>query len=122
MNTTTAVVAWLGGGTGVAALITAIALLLKARPESRKTNADAAKVIQDASADWVKGVREDMAALRSRVAELEQAQRAQAARDASQATRLRLHERWDQRIAEQVREFGGSVSDPPPLYPDPAAA
>ncbi len=121
MNTTS-FVAWLGGGTGVAALITAIVLLVKARPENRKINADAAKVIQDASADWVKGVREDMAALRSRVAELEQTQRAQAAREASQAARLRLHERWDQRIVEQVHEFGGTVADPPPLYPDPAAA
>jgi hypothetical protein len=118
----TSVAAWLGGGTGLAALITALVLLVKARPENRLKNAEAAQVIQDASADWVKGVREDMSALRGRITELETAQRAQEARDAAQATRLRFHERWDRNIAEQVRELGGHVSDPPPLYPDPTAA
>ena len=32
----------------------------------------------------------------------------------------RVHERWDASVASQVRQLGGTVEDPPPLWPDPA--
>lgn len=127
--TPTTVAAWLGGGTGLAALITALVLLVKARPENRLKNAEAAKVIQDASADWVLGVSEDLKALRAsdrtlraKVATLEQERDQRKRRDDLQERRLRKHETWDRNVAEQLRELGGSVTDPPPLYPDPTAA
>jgi hypothetical protein len=32
---------------------------------------------------------------------------------------LRTHQRWDVDVARQVRELGGDVADPPPLFPAP---
>lgn len=34
-----------------------------------------------------------------------------------QVVLLRQHQKWDNRVARQVRELGGEVEDPPPLYP-----
>lgn len=111
----TEVAAWIGAVAGLGGVGTTAAMLLKARPEGRKTNADAAKVIQDASADWVQSVSDELKELKREVVTLKR-EREQDQR------RLRVHERWDNAMADQVRQLGGIVSDPPPLYPDPTMA
>lgn len=114
-----ALIAAVGGTAGIASFI-------KARPEAKKLDADTAKVIQETSADMIKtvreSVREDMAALRSRVAELEQDRKDRVRLDEMQIRRLRVHQSWDEQIARKLRELGEDISDPPPLYPDPTAA
>lgn len=117
---------WIGGLFAAVGGTAGIAAFIKARPEAKKLDADAAKVIQETSADMVKSVREsvreDMAALRSRIAELEQDRRERDLRDRMQYQRLRVHQSWDEQIARKLRELGEEISDPPPLYPDPTLA
>lgn len=117
---------WVGGLFAAVGGTAGIAAFIKARPEAKKLDADAAKVIQETSADMVKSVREsvreDMAALRARVAELEQDRKDRDRRDEMQYRRLRVHQTWDEQIARKLRELGEDISDPPPLYPDPSLA
>lgn len=118
----TEIAAWIGAAAGLGGVGTTFGMLFKAKSESRKTNADAdkskadaVKVIQDASAGWVQSVSEELRELRREVAALRRE------RDHDHR-RLRIHERWDIDMAHQVRQLGGHVTDPPPLYPDPTAA
>lgn len=113
---------WIGAIIGAGGLGTGVVALLKAKPEARKITADAAQVIQDASADWVLAVSEDLKELRRKVAVLEKERADRERYDVVQERRLRIHERWDIDMAEQIRRLGGTVTDPPPLYPDPAPA
>lgn len=117
---------WVGGLFAAVGGTAGIAAFIKARPEAKKLDADAAKVIQETSADMVKSVREsvreDMAALRARVAELEQDRRDRDRRDELHYRRLRVHQTWDEQIARKLRELGEEIGDPPPLYPDPTLA
>lgn len=106
---------WIGAIIGTTGLGTGAVALFKARPEAKKIKADAAQVIQDASADWVTAVSSELKELRLEVAAFRR-EREQDHR------RLRVHERWDTVMADEVRRLGGKVSDPPPLYPDPAPA
>lgn len=113
---------WIGAALGAGGLSGGVLALVKARPEAKRIDADAAKVIQDASAAWVQGVSHDLQELRGKVAALERERREREQRDELQDRRLRVHERWDRNVAEQMRELGAHVSDPPPLYPDPMTA
>lgn len=106
---------WIGALVGAGGLGTGAVALLKAKPEAKKINADAAQVLQDASADWVQAVSDELKELRREVALLKR-EREQDHR------RLRVHERWDNEMADQIRRLGGHVPDPPPLYPDPSMA
>lgn len=112
-------IATIGGGAGIASFV-------RARPEANKIDADAAKVIQETSAEMVRtvreSVREDMVALKARVAELERTLKEREARDVLQDRRLRTHERWDQTVTDRLRGLGQNLPDPPPLYPDPMTA
>lgn len=115
-------VAWAGlalGGTGVAGMV---AVLLKARPEAKKLEAEATKGVADSAASLAQGFAEDMRLLRAKVESLEKKLEDRDRRDDQQERRLQRHERWDLAMAEQVRQLGGIVSDPPPLFPDPAPA
>ena len=106
---------WIGAIVGAGGLGTGAVALFKARPEANKIKADAAQVLQDASADWVQAVSDELKDLRREVATMKR-EREQDHR------RLRVHERWDNEVADQVRRLGGHVTDPPPLYPDPTPA
>lgn len=99
-------VAGLGGIAGVTSL-------LQVRPNARKLRADAAAVLTDSSGRLLTD------ALR-RIERLEQQLDEQDRQKHAQDRRLLRHERWDIAIAEQVRELGGSVADPPPLFHDVA--
>jgi hypothetical protein len=117
---------WIGGLIAAVGGAAGIASFIKARPEAKKLDADAAKVIQETSADMIKtvreSVREDLVALRARVAELEQDRKDRDRRDEMQYRRLRVHQSWDEQIARKLRELGEDIADPPPLYPDPTPA
>lgn len=117
---------WIGAIVGTTGLGTGAVALFKARPEAKRLDADTAKVIQETSADMIKtvreSVREDLVALRLRVAELEQDRKDRDRRDELQYRRLRVHQSWDEQIARKLRELGEDISDPPPLYPDPSLA
>jgi hypothetical protein len=110
---------WLGGVFAAVGGTAGIVSFIKARPEAKKIDADAAKIIQETSAELVKtvreSVREDMAALKARVADLENKERAQEIRN-------RQHVRWDDDVVRRARDHGIPVADPPPLYPDPTLA
>lgn len=113
---------WVGGGAGLGGLLLAVTALAKARPEARKVNADAAKVFTDASATFAVTVNAQMDGLRAELAEVKQKLREREHREDRQERLLLVHERWDYDVAHQVRQLGGHVADPPPLYPDPTAA
>lgn len=82
----------------------------KIRAETGKTDAEAAQILTASSAAFASGVAETVAALKQEVAELRREQSAQ-------GRLLRAHEHWDHAVAHQVRQLGGAVTDPPPLYP-----
>lgn len=109
---------WVGGGAGLGGLLLAIAALAKARPEARKVNADAAKVFTDASATFAVSVATQMEGMRAELAEVKRKLRDREEREDRQERLLMVHERWDYDVAHQVRQLGGEVDDPPPLYPD----
>jgi hypothetical protein len=100
---------WIGGLIAAVGGAAGIASFIKARPEAKKLDADAAKVIQETSADMIKtvreSVREDLVALRARVAELEQDRKDRDRRDEMQYRRLRVHQSWDEQIARKLREL-----------------
>lgn len=109
----------LGGGAGFVAFI-------KARPEARKINAEAAAILGDSSVRIAQGLEEELTYLRNEVRAVkekqETAERQREHREQQQYARLRAHERWDNTIAQKLRDLGEDVTDPPPLYPDPTAA
>lgn len=109
----------LGGGAGFVAFV-------KARPEARKINAEAAATLGDSSVRIVQGLEEELTYLRTEVRAVKEkqnaAEREQKQREQQQYIRLRAHERWDNTIAQKLRDLGEDVTDPPPLYPDPTAA
>lgn len=119
---TPALAAWIGGGTGLLGLVGAIAALLKARPEAKKIKAETVKVLTDASASIVASVNTQMERMAAEVADLKKKLDERERREERQERLLLAHQRWDLDITYQVRELGGHVSDPPPLYPDPTAA
>lgn len=111
-------VAWAGlalGGTGVAGMV---AVLLKARPEARKLEAEATKGVADSAASLAQGFAEDMKSLRAEVGVLKAKLDAQELREEQQERRLIIHELWDRKVADRLRDLGEHISDPPPLYPE----
>lgn len=115
-------VAWAGlalGGTGVAGMV---AVLLKARPEAKKLEAEATKGVADSAASLAQGFAEDMKILRAEVAALKKKLDEQEDREERQERRLIVHEVWDRSVAQKLRDLGEEIADPPPLYPNPTAA
>lgn len=111
------VLTWVAGAGGLAG----IGALIQARPNARKLKADAAAVLNDSSgrllAEALKRIDHQGAAIDRLEKQLAERERQQHAQD----RRLIRHERWDIAIAEQVRQLGGSVGDPPPLFHDATA-
>lgn len=113
--------AWVGAVAGTGGVLIAVAALIKARPEIRKTNADATKVLTDSSVSLATRTDAYAVRLESKVDSLEAKVQKLLDREDEQGRLLLRHERWDLDVAGQVRELGGQVSDPPPLYPPTAA-
>lgn len=113
---------WIGVGTGAVGIVTAAIGLIKARPEVGRLKAETAKVYTEASASLVASVNSQMEGMRAELAEVKQKLRDREDREDRQERLLLVHERWDLDIAHQVRQLGGHVADPPPLYPDSTAA
>ncbi|GAB2964436.1 hypothetical protein [Saccharothrix stipae] len=107
----TTLVAGAGGPLGTAAL------LVKARADAKKTGADTTGVLVGASGDVIRQYQEMLAGLTEDVKELKRKDRERDAAEEQHEMLLRRHSRWDRTVAEQVRDLGGVVSDPPPLWP-----
>lgn len=116
------IAAWVGGGTGLSGLSAAAALLMRARPESKKIKAEASKIVGDTYAALVGSLNDQLGKMRADLADLAEKHKQREEREDRQERLLLVHERWDLAIAEQVRQLGGHVGDPPPLYPDNSAA
>ena len=115
-----------GGAAIIAALITAIV-------NRRKLSAEATEIITKAAAGTVENIMKDNAALRERqalqeaqIARLTIAIEAAEKRERHQAVseeRYRWHlDRWHRyttRVIDELRAMGGSIEDPPPLWPEP---
>lgn len=100
------IVGWILGGGGAGKMVWDV---IRARSESRKLDASAAKTLvataNDSAAEWQK----DLAEIRTEVRELRAEQR-------RQDNRIAAHVRWDRQVVDTLRELGGTISDPPPLY------
>lgn len=118
----TELAAWAGLAGSVLSVGGMVAVLIKARPEARKLQADATKGVADSAAALAQGFAEDMKTLRSEVAALKKKLDEQEDREERQERRLILHEQWDRKVAQRLRDLGEDINDPPPLYPDPAPA
>lgn len=108
----------LGGG-GFAGMVVQI---VKARPEAKKIDADAAQVLSSASAEFVQRMATQLDRTQARVDQLEQKLNLQEEREERHERLLLVHEAWDRSVAEKLRGMGETIADPPPLYPDPTAA
>lgn len=117
-----AVAGWFGAAAGVGGVLLALVALLKVRPEAKRIKADTVKVITDAAAAIVVSVDSQMERMSAKVTALENRLEQYKDREDLQDHLLLVHERWDHAVTQQVRQLGGEVGDPPPLYPDPKAA
>lgn len=100
---------WLGGAGGVGAVAKAVFDLVRSRADTRKVNADSAAVLVQTAAESNRDLGEDLKEVR---AELRQVTATQRRHDEL----LRVHHRWDEQVVDQLRQLGGALSDPPPLY------
>lgn len=99
---------------GVGGPTAGLVMLYRSRSANRRTNADSAQVLSTAAAAYAEGIAEDMADLRR---EFDAFRREQQRRDREQDQLHREHSRWDYQAAQQIRDLGGVIADPPPLYP-----
>lgn len=118
----TELAAWAGLAGSVLSVGGVIAVLIKARPEARKLQADATKGVADSAAALAQGFADDVKYLRSEVLLLKRKLNEQEDREERQERRLIIHESWDRSVAQKLRDLGEEISDPPPLYPDPTLA
>jgi len=106
--------AWTVGASvlvAVAALITAVVAVLKARPEARKLKTDATAALLTATTATTAELAGQVAKLHAETNRLWDAQHAQ-------ERRITEHVRWDREVVDTLRNLGGQISDPPPLYPE----
>lgn len=115
------IASWIGGGAGLGGLAVAAVALIRARPESKKLKAETTKIVGDTYAGLVSSVNSQLDRMTARVNEVEKKLKEREDREERQERLLLMHERWDIAITEQVRQLGGHVGDPPPLYPDSAS-
>ncbi|MFD4196612.1 hypothetical protein [Amycolatopsis thermoflava] len=104
------IVGWILGGGGAGKMLYD---LLKARSDARQMNAAATKDLVAAANDSAAAWQQDVEDLRGELRKLWAGQR-------KQDERITAHLRWDRHVAEQLRELGGTVPDPPPLYGEAA--
>lgn len=95
----------------VATLVSSIVLVAKAKPEARKLGADSTAALLSATTATGAELAGQVAELQGETRKLWQAQR-------EQEERVTAHLRWDAKVVDTLRELGGEISDPPPLYPE----
>lgn len=115
-------VAWAGAVAGSGGVGGWVYQLARARSEARKTNADTVQVITDASGKVVENLSKQLDKMQARIDLLEQKLGDQEMREERQERRLIVHESWDRKVAQKLRDLGEDIPDPPPLYPDPTMA
>jgi uncharacterized protein YoxC len=93
----------------VASFLTAVVLVLKARPEARKLKSDGTAALLTATSATGAELADQVAELQSETRKIWRAQREQEAR-------INEHIRWDKKVVEAVRDLGGTIAEPPPLY------
>ncbi|WP_435070452.1 hypothetical protein [Amycolatopsis thermoflava] len=111
---------WLGGAGGFAAVGKVAYDLVKARGENRKVNADAAQILVTTAAASAAAYAEDLAEVRNEVKELRAEQRREQDARRRQDERIAAHLRWDRQLVDALRDLGGTITDPPPLYAEEA--
>lgn len=109
----------LGGLTVLIAVVTLPWSLKKLRSETKKTDADTVQVITDASGKVVVNLSAQLDRMQAHVDRLDKKLEERDAREEQQERRLIIHEQWDRKVAERLRDLGEPIPDPPPLYPDP---
>lgn len=112
----------LGGMTVLIALVTLPWTLKKLRSDTKKTDADTMQVITDASGKVAENLSRQLDRMQARIDLLDQKLRDRDERDEYQDRRLVVHEQWDRKVAQKLRDLGEEIADPPPLYPDHTAA
>jgi hypothetical protein len=94
-------------------LLGAVVLVIKARPEARKLKSDGTANLLTAASSAGAELADEVREQRGEISKLWQAQR-------DQEARITKHLRWDTKVVDTLRELGGEISDPPPLYPEGA--
>jgi hypothetical protein len=100
---------WGGGATALATIIGMFIALAKVRPEVKKLKTDGATALVAAATTYSTELSDQVTELQNETRKLWQAQRAQ-------EQRITAHVRWDSKVVETLRELGGEIADPPPLY------
>ncbi|WIY05470.1 hypothetical protein QRX60_17065 [Amycolatopsis mongoliensis] len=100
---------WVGIVLGSGGVGKAVYDLIKSRADARKVGADAAKTLVETAAESNKDLGEDLKEVRTELREVRATQR-------RHDDVLRVHHRWDEQVVDQLRQLGGSIADPPPLY------
>jgi hypothetical protein len=114
-----------GAATIIVALITAVF-------NRRKLSAEATQIITQAAAGTVENIMKDNAALRTElcdvkselakltvaVANAEKRERAHAAIEERYRWHLDRWHRYTKRVTDELRALGGTIEDPPPMWPD----
>lgn len=95
----------LGGG----GLIGGTLAALRFKTEKRKLEADAAQVLTASSVDYAVKLNERLDKLADKVDRMEDEQD-------RQRELLQVHHEWDLIVVGTVRELGGTVPNPPPLF------
>ena len=96
--------------------------LANAKSQTRKTKADTVQVITDASGKVVENLSRQLDKMQARIDLLEKKLDEREEREEQQERRLIIHEQWDRKVAERLRDLGEPIPDPPPLYPNPSVA
>lgn len=92
----------------VASFLTAVVLVLKARPEARKLKSDGTATLLTATTATGIGYAEQVTDLQAEVSKMWRSIR-------QQDERIRLHVRWDHRVVEALGRLGEAIDEPPPL-------
>ncbi|MEC3975079.1 hypothetical protein [Amycolatopsis sp. H20-H5] len=100
-----------GAIVAITGLLGSVVLVFKARPEVRKLKTDGTAALLSATTATGAELADEVRSLRADVTRLWQAQHAT-------QERITVHLRWDAKVVDAVRELGGDIADPPPLYPE----
>lgn len=104
--------------------------------ESERAKSEATQVLTSAAVAMLEPYRQSMAHLKEELAgtqaevkslrhqihqmseDVERRREQDEILERQRRAQLRIHERWDQDVLEQIKAFGTELPGPPPLYPD----
>jgi hypothetical protein len=95
--------------------------LFKARAQAKKTSAESTVLLMNSATGYSDGLAKRVDAISEAFDEFRKQQnirnQEQLARDRAD-DRLKLaHSRWDDKVVAVIRDLGGKIENPPPLYP-----